>query len=291
MKQILARVSLVLAGVLGCMGQVATKPYAQILVNETMLRDADVASLSIVVPNPATRETKVVASNIADAIGREAGNEDQKILAGDQPVTTLDIANHRCQAVVPLRSVSGEAIGVLHTTFKSKTGARNDCRRQAEELRDELAWVIPSAQVLFDPFIVASSSTDVLAQRLTLETLARYPDILVLAFHVTAPGETTNRVVGINLPKFLGRASDDIDHDVAKTGKMIVQVIPSTHRMEVHMPLRAVDGSLVGTLVTVYLWRQETEAPGLISRSMKIRDELQPRIPNLNALLSREQQN
>lgn len=273
------------------MGQVATKPYAQILVNETMLRDADVASLSIVVPNPATRETKVVASSIADAIGREAGNEDQKILAGDQPVTTLDITNHRCQAVVPLRSVSRESIGVLHTTFKSKTGAMNDCRRQAEELRDELAWVIPSAQVLFDPFIVASSSTDVLAQRLTLETLARYPDILVLAFHVTAPGETTNRVVGINLPKFLGRASDDIDHDVAKTGKMIVQVIPSTHRMEVHMPLRAVDGSLVGTLVTVYLWRQETEAPGLISRSMKIRDELQPRIPNLNALLSREQQN
>lgn len=291
MKQILARVSLLLAGVVGCIGQVATKPYAQILVNETMLRDADVSSLSMVVPNLATRETKVVASNIADMIGREAGNEDQKILAGDQPVTTLDIANHRCQAVVALRSVSGEAIGVLHTIFKFKTGARDDCRRQAEELRDELAWVIPSAQVLFDPFIVASSSTDVLAQRLTLETLARYPDVLVLAFHVTAPGETTNRVVGINVPKFLGRPSDDVDHDVAKTGKMIVQVIPSTHRMEVHMPLRAVDGSLVGTLVAVYLWRQETEAPGLISRSMKIRDELQPRIPNLSALLSREQQN
>lgn len=291
MKQIVSMVSLVLAGVLTCMGQTATQPYAQILVNETMLRNAEVSSLSMVVPDPATRETKVLASNVADAIGREPGSQEQKILAGDQPVTTLDVENHRCQAIVPLRSVSGQAIGVLHATFKSETSTRDDCRRRAEELRDELAKVIPSAQVLFDPFIVASSSTDMLAQRLTIETLTRHPDVLVLAFHVTAPGETTNRVVGINVPKLLGRASDDVDHDVSKTGKTIVQVIPSTHRMEVHMPLRAVDGSLVGTLVTVYLWRQEAEAPGLISQSMKIRDELQPRIPNLSALLSREQQN
>ena len=291
MKQTVTKVSLLLAGVLNCMGQTATKPYAQILINETMLRDANLASLSMVVPNASTRETKVVASNIADAIGREAGDQDQRILIGDQPETTLDAAHNRCQAVVPLHSVLGELIGVLHTTLQSGTATKNDCRSQAEELRDKLAEVIPSVQALFDPFIIASSSTDMLAQRLTIETLARYPDVLVLAFHVTAPGETTNRVVGISVPKFLGRASDDIDHDVAKTGKMIVQVIPTTHRMEVHMPLRAVDGTLVGTLVTVYLWRQETEAPGLVARSMKIRDELQPRIPNLTALLSRAQQN
>jgi len=41
----------------------------------------------------------------------------------------------------------------------------------------------------------------------------------------------------------------------------------------------------------VYLWRVETEAPELISRSMKIRDELQPRIPNLVSLLNSEQGN
>lgn len=288
MKQIAVKVSLILVSTLPCTGQAATKPYAQMLVNETMLRNTNLSTLSMVVPSPTTKENRIVASNDAAAIGSEPDKDALDVLAGNRPVTTPDIANHRCQGVVPLHDASGATIGALRMGFKSEINTKDECARRAEALRDELARVIPSAQVLFDPFIVASSSSDILAQRLTIETLAKYPDVLVLAFHVTAPGETTNRVVGINQPKFLGRASDDVDQDIAKTGKMIVQVIPSTHRMEIHMPLRSAEGLLVGTLVTVYLWRQETEAPGLISRSMKIRDELQPRIPNLMALLSRE---
>ena len=291
MRQIAATVSLILVGALACAGQAATKPYAQMLVNEALLRNRTISTLSIVVPHPTTKENRVVASSNAAAIGSEAGKDDLEVLAGNRPVTTPDVANHRCQAIVPLHDAPGATIGVLRVTFHSETETTNECGHEADVLRNELARVIPSAQVLFDPFIVASSSTDILAQRLTIETLAKYPDVLVLAFHVTAPGETTNRVVGINQPKFLGRTSDDVDQDIAKTGKMIVQVIPSTHRMEIHMPLRAADGSLVGTLVTVYLWLQETEAPELISRSMKIRDELRPRITNLTALLGREPQN
>lgn len=290
-NQVAAKVSLVLMIALPCTGQVITKPYAQILVNETTLRNADVSTLSMVIPSPTTKENRVVASSNAAAIGDEASRDDVEVLASNRPVTTPDIANHRCQVAVPLHNSSDATIGVLRVAFTLEAIVGDHCMTKAEMLRDELARVIPSAQVLFDPFIVASSSTDILAQRLTIETLTKYPDVLVLAFHVTAPGETTNRVVGINQPKFLGRASDDIDQDIAKSGRMVVQVIPSTHRMETHMPLRAADGSLVGTLVTVYLWREEAEAPALISRSMKIRDELQTRIPNVVALLSREQQN
>ena len=291
MKQIAANLSAILVGTLACVAQATTKPYAQMLVNETLLQNGNISTLSIAVPNPTTKQNRIVASSNAATIGSEADKDDLKVLAGNRPVTTPDVANQRCQAAVPLHDVSNVTIGVLRISFKSPGQVEAQCVRQAELLRDDLARVIPSAHVLFDPFIVASSSADVLAQRLTIETLTKYPDVLVLAFHVTAPGETTNRVVGINQPKFLGRASDEVDQDIAKTGKTIVQVIPSTHRMEVHMPLRAADGSLVGTLVTVYLWRQETDAPELISRSMKIRDELRGRIPNLTALLVREQQN
>ena len=276
---------------MACKGQVTTKPYAQMLVNETILRNANVLTLSMLVPNPTTREKRIVASSNAATIGSEADTDDLDVLAGNRNVMIADVANQRCQAIVPLHDSSGTTIGVLRASFKSESAAISGCPHEANALRDELARVIPSAQVLFDPFIVVSSSTDSLAQRLTIETLAKYPDVLVLAFHVTAPGETTNRVVGINQPKFLGRSSDDVDSDIAKTGKMVVQVIPSTHRMEIHMPLRAADGSLVGALVTVYLWRWESEAPELMLRSMKIRDELQPRIPNLIALLSHEERN
>lgn len=290
LKPAAAMVLLFLMEVLAAWSQASTRPYAQMLVNETILRNPNVSMLSIAVRNPTNGENTVLASNHARAIDSKAGNDDLQVIASGQPMTTLDAANHRCQALVPLHDVSNTVIGTLRTEFISEGSAGDpECLRQAGDLRDELSQVIPSAQTLFDPFIVATSPNDVLAQRLTIETLANHPDVLVLAFHVTAPGESVNKVVGINQPKFLGRASDEVDHEVAKTGKTIVQVIPATHRMETHMPLRAADGSLVGTVVTVYLWRKEAEAAELMSRSMKIRDELQPRIPSLAALVSRVQ--
>ena len=282
-------VSMVFVGALAVWGQAPTKPYAQVLIEETVLRNPGLSTLSIAVRNSETGENTVIASKDATIIGRKAGDDDVRVFASKRPETTLDIANHRCRALVPLHDAAGTTIGTLRTTFAVSGSAKEpECSKQAEALRDRLGQVIPSQDRLFDPFIVASSSNDVLAQKLAIETLAKHQDVLVLAFHVTAPGDTVNRVVGINQPKFLGRPSDDVDHEVAKTGKTIVQVIPSTHRMETHMPMRAADGSLVGTLVTVYLWQNEGETPELMGRSMKIRDELQPRIPSLAALVSRE---
>jgi hypothetical protein len=285
----LLTVSTVFTGALAVCGQAPTKPYAQILIDETVLRNPELSLLSIAVPSPDSAENTVIASNDATTIGRKASDDDVRVFASKKPETTLDISYHRCRALVPAHDATGTTIGTLRAAFAvSSRATEPDCRRRAETLRDRLGQVIPSSARLFDPFIVASSSTDILAQKLTIETLAKHQDLLVLAFHITPPGDTVNRVVGINQPKFLGRPSDDVDHEVATTGKTIVQVIPSTHRMETHMPMRAADGSLVGTLVTVYLWQNETETPELMSRSMRIRDELQLRIPSLAALVSRE---
>lgn len=127
------------------------------------------------------------------------------------------------------------------------------------------------------------------AQQLVDETLAKHPDLLVLAFHVVVPGDTLNRVVAIDTiqhPKFLGRPSDDIDTDTAKTSRTVVQVIPATHRMEVHMPLHDKEGKTIATLVTVYIFKDEEEAPDLMRRSQAIRDELAPRITGVDQLLA-----
>lgn len=290
MSRFAVTVCLVWLGALAVWCQAPTKPYAQMLIDETVLRNPELSMLSITVRNPQTGENTVIASKDPAIVGSKAGGDDVRVFASGQSETTLDIANHRCRALVPLHDASGATIGTLKTAFAAGGApSEAECRYRAEALRDSLGQVIPSLDRLFDPFIVAISSTDILAQKLTIETLAKHQDVLVIAFHVTAPGDTVNRVVGINQPKFLGRPSDDVDHEVAKTGKTIVQVIPSTHRMETHMPMRAADGTLVGTLVTVYLWQSETETPELMSRSMKIRDELQPHIPSLAALVSHEQ--
>lgn len=128
------------------------------------------------------------------------------------------------------------------------------------------------------------------AQMLTEQELKRHPDTLVVAFHAQIPGETINRVVAINRAqwdKFLWRPSDEIDTDTAKTQKTIVQVIPETHRMEVHMPLRSKTGETIATLVCVWNFRDEEEAPELMKKSQAIRDEIAPQITSLPQLLGR----
>jgi hypothetical protein len=128
------------------------------------------------------------------------------------------------------------------------------------------------------------------AQDLTEQVLRRHPDVLVVAIHAQIPGEEINRVVAINQEqwaKFLWRPSDEIDTDTAKTQRTVVQVIPATHRMEVHMPLHTAAGQTVATLVCVWNFKDEEEAPELMKRSQQIRDEVAPSVPSLSRLLGR----
>ena len=128
------------------------------------------------------------------------------------------------------------------------------------------------------------------AQALTEQLLKRHPDVLVVAFHAQIPGEEINRVIAINQAqwaKFLWRPSDDIDTDTAKTQRTVVQVIPATHRMEVHMPLHTSTGQTIATLVCVWNFKAEEEAPELMKKSQQIRDEVAPNIGSLTQLLDK----
>jgi hypothetical protein len=128
------------------------------------------------------------------------------------------------------------------------------------------------------------------AQRLTEQELMLHPDVLVVALHAQVPGEAINRVVAINEAqwgKFMWRPSDDIDTDTAKTQRTVVQVIPATHRMEVHMPLHTKTGETIATLVCVWTFKDEEEAPELMRKSQAIRDEIAPKVGNIAQLLGK----
>lgn len=128
------------------------------------------------------------------------------------------------------------------------------------------------------------------AQSLTEKLSRQHPEVLVVAVHAQIPDETINRVVAINQAqwaKFLWRPSDDIDTDTAKTQRTVVQVIPATHRMEVHMPLHTASGETVATIVCVWSFKDEEEAPELMKRSQQMRDEIAPSVPSLAKLLGK----
>ena len=129
-----------------------------------------------------------------------------------------------------------------------------------------------------------------IAQALTDQELQRHPEVLVIAFHAQIPGESINRVVAINheqWAQFLWRPSDDIDTDTAKSQRTVVQVIPATHRMEVHMPLRTRAKDTIATFVCVWNFKEEEEAPELIRKSQMFRDEIAPQIGDIGQLLGK----
>jgi hypothetical protein len=57
--------------------------------------------------------------------------------------------------------------------------------------------------------------------------------------------------------------------------------------MEVHMPLHTKTGETIATLVCVWNFKDEEEAPELMRKSQAIRDEVAPQISDIRQLLGR----
>jgi iron complex outermembrane receptor protein len=258
--------------------------YAQMLVSDLMRRHPDLLVVAMHVTAPGASDNTIIATNL-DRIGRKSDDDDLAVIRTNKPILAPMKDKGRYEVLLPLRSVTDETIGALGIVFKySAAQSEAGFLEDATAMRNQLRAVIPTVATLFEPFTVGTGPGDTLAQRLTMQALARHPDLLVIAMHVTPPGGTTNKVIAINEPKFIGRDSDSVDTDTEKTGKIVMQVIPATHRMEVHMPMIAADGSRVGTICTVYLWEDESQAADYFVRSLAMRDELRPQIPGYESL-------
>lgn len=271
-------------GAAAAQAEIQHTTYAQMLVNDLMRRHPDLVVVAMHVTAPGATDNTIIATNL-NRIGKKSDDDDLAVIRTNRPILAPMLEKGRYEVLLPLRDVSDTTIGALGLVFRFSAG-QSEARflDDATAMRNQLQAVIPAVTTLFDPFIVGTSPEDTLAQKLAMQALERHPDILVVAIHVTPPGARTNKVIAINEPKFIGKDSDDIDTDTEKTGKIVMQVIPKTHRMEVHMPMIAADGSRVGTICTVYLWQDESQAADYFVRSLAMRDELRPQIPGYDAL-------
>jgi hypothetical protein len=264
--------------------QVSKTTYAQMLVKDLMRKHPDLLVVAMHVTAPGAVDNTIIATNL-DRIGKVSDDDDLAVIHTNKPILAPMLDKGRYEVLLPLRDVTDKTIGALGIVFKYSAGqAESTFLDDATMMRNGLRSVIPSVETLFEPFTVGFGPDDTLAQRLTMQSLALHPDLLVIAMHVTPPGGKTNKVIAINEPKFIGRDSDDVDTDTEKTGKIVMQAIPKTHRMEVHMPMIAADGTRVGTICTVYLWQDESQVADYFVRSLAMRDEMRPLIPSYEAL-------
>jgi hypothetical protein len=265
--------------------QETTKTYAQAMVDREAYQHPEILTLALHITAPGATQNTIVASNEKELIGKASDDEDTAVMKTGDPVGVIAHAGTRHESLVPLKDVSGSIIGTLAVVVpfsrdmdaKQKLGA-------AVELRDEMAETTPSLATLFDPVIVAPSLGDIQAQCLTLRTINHHPDLMVLALHVTKTGESVNKMIAINEPKFLGKPSEEAEYQLSINGNILLESFSKTHRLETHVPILTVDGTQVGTLATVYFWHDQREMPALLAKTIDIQRELQPQIASRDAL-------
>lgn len=253
---------------------VTTISYAQILADYAVYKNADLARVQIYLPAPK-------AQNLAQNLALYGDSASTGSTPASPPVAPAavqrlfdrgDLELGPATVSLPLLGQHGDRYGVLTLTFQSESDPSAAARR-ARDIRDQLALLLQKPEALHDPYSRGFSAADSLAQKINQVILARHPDVNVVAIHLTAPGAAKNTVWGINRPNFLGRDSDEVDTDTEKTGKIVMQVIPATHRMEVHMPLLSQRGKLVGTLCTVFIWTETGQSADFYGRSLAIMEE------------------
>ncbi len=126
---------------------------------------------------------------------------------------------------------------------------------------------------------------DIYAQDLVKRILAKYPDLRVIAMHVTPPGESENVIIASNIGR-IGKLADAEDLHVIATGETLAKVNKHGDRFEVELVLRDASKNPIGALALVFPYKTGDDPSLFKKRAEAIRDELAEQIPRLAKLMA-----
>ena len=115
--------------------------------------------------------------------------------------------------------------------------------------------------------------TRIYAQELVNQTLARHPDLLVVAMHVTPSGASENVIIASNIGR-IGKKADAEDLKVINTGETLAKVNKNGDRFEVELLLHDISRKPIGALAIVFPYKAGDDEGQFVRRAEMIRDEL-----------------
>ena len=122
------------------------------------------------------------------------------------------------------------------------------------------------------------------AQELVNETVAAHPDLLVVAMHVTPPGDSDNVIIASNIGR-IGKRADAEDRKVIDTGETLAKVNRNGDRFEVELVLHDASRRPIGALAIVFPYKAGDEPQRFVKAAEAIRDDLATRIPDVASLV------
>ena len=178
-------------------------------------------------------------------------------------------------------SNSGHRLGTIEIVFKDKPDAAT-----AAAVRSELARAVLSAKNAADawPFDPAFGP-GAYAQKLTMATVGKHPDLLVMMIHATPPAGKRNVIIGSNIGRF-GKAADEDDLRVIDKGSTNLELGGDKDRFETELPLNDAHGQRIGALGLVFPFKPGDDKEALHRKGLAIRDEVAAAIPTSAALFA-----
>ena len=125
-------------------------PYAQKLVNDTLIKHPDVVIMAMHVTPPNSSDNVIIASNIG-RIGKKADEDDLRCIETGKSNLEVNKAGNHFEDELVLQDKAGNTIGALGVVFNYKSGDdKEKLAAAAERIRDELKAQIPSKEKLFE---------------------------------------------------------------------------------------------------------------------------------------------
>lgn len=130
----------------------------------------------------------------------------------------------------------------------------------------------------------AQTAYSIYAQQLLDRTLARHPEVTVMALHVTPPQGHDNIIIASNIGR-IGKLADADDLRVLATGKPLIERT-RTGDISVELPLQEAGGQVVGVLGATISAKAAADKDQALVLALAVRDELRASTGSLDALFA-----
>jgi RNase H-fold protein (predicted Holliday junction resolvase) len=263
---------------------IPSNTYAQELIDQTLERHSEVIILAMHVTPPNGKDNVIIASNIG-RIGKKADEDDMKVVNTGVPNLEVNTNGDRFEAEIALHNVTGERIGALSVVFPYKSGEdKANFQKQADKIGDELSRCITYVANLLEP---ADWNPQVpkhtYAQKLVDETLAKHPEVLILAIHAVPPNMKDTVIIASNIGR-IGKKADEDDMKVVETGTPNLEINKNGDRFEAEVVMQDALGKPIGALSVVFPYKSGEDKARFQQMAEKVRDEMKGKTPTLGSL-------
>ncbi|MGH9512662.1 MAG: hypothetical protein ACRD2U_11070 [Terriglobales bacterium] len=117
------------------------------------------------------------------------------------------------------------------------------------------------------------------AQKLLNDALAKHPEVVIMAMHVTPPQGSDNIIIASNIGR-IGKKADEDDLRCINTGKSNLEINKAGNHFEDELTLQDRAGHTIGALGVVFNYKPGDDKEKLARDAERVRDELKAQIPS-----------